>query len=102
MDTLEETIKNEPPDVAEKCRKAYEQGKAEGYEFELALANVLLDSDIGHCFICENSMKNITFDRVSNGCDGECCHTKTYTVEEFLIFLKEKFKLEKDSKEEEV
>lgn len=47
------------------------------------LAEKLLNSDFGRCYMCRNSMKNITLDGVNNGCDG-MCNNEEVTVDDFL------------------
>lgn len=42
------------------------------YNLTDILAEQLLKTDWGHCYMCTNPMKNITLDGVNNGCDGEC------------------------------
>ena len=48
------------------------------------LATKLLNSEFGNCYMCKNSMKNITLDGINNGCDGQCDTLKEYTVDDFL------------------
>lgn len=46
--------------------------KMTDYNLTDILANLLLKTDWGHCYMCTNPMKNITLDGVNNGCDGNC------------------------------
>lgn len=48
------------------------------------LASLLLNSDFGRCYMCKNSVKNITLDGKNNGCDGLCNVDNNVTVEQFL------------------
>lgn len=48
------------------------------------LASKLLNEQFGVCYMCKNSMKNITLDGVNNGCDGGCNLSEEHTVDDFL------------------
>ena len=47
------------------------------------LADKLLCSEFGRCYMCTNSMKNVTLDGKNNRCDG-MCDTPEVTVNNFL------------------
>lgn len=48
-----------------------------------ALAEKVLNSEFGRCYMCTNSMKNITLDGVNNGCDGNCSHEE-FTTDDLI------------------
>ena len=48
------------------------------------LAEQLLKTDWGHCYMCTNPMKNITLDGVNNGCDGECRMDDHFTKDDLI------------------
>ena len=66
------------------------------------LAKLVLDSNFGMCYMCTNSMKNITLDGVNNGCDGNCKHEEFTTDDLIKKIIKEmQFKAEQKLKEKE-
>ena len=54
------------------------------YNLTDVLAELLLKTDWGHCYMCTNPMKNITLDGVNNGCDGECRQNDNFTADDLI------------------
>lgn len=54
------------------------------YNLTDVLAELLLKTDWGHCYMCTNPMKNITLDGVNNGCDGECHNYDNFTADDLI------------------
>ena len=52
------------------------------------LAEKLLQTEFGYCYMCTNPMKNITLDGKNNGCDGNCSAPKDLTVEALIEKIK--------------
>ena len=64
------------------------------------LAKLVLNSNFGMCYMCTNSMKNVTLDGVNNGCDGNCKHEEFTTDDLIKKIIKEmQFKAERKLKE---
>jgi len=51
-----------------------------------------LMGEFGRCALCDNHMKNITIDRVNNGCDGNCTHNKKYAEKDLIEWYLEEIK----------
>jgi len=49
-----------------------------------AMAEQLLKSEFGRCYLCTNPMKNITLDGENNGCDGNCSADKQFTPDDLV------------------
>lgn len=64
----------------------YLTGNAKPTDYNLTdiLANQLLKTDWGHCYMCTNPMKNITLDGVNNGCDGECRVDENFSADDLI------------------
>ena len=64
----------------------YLTGGAKSTDYNLTdiLANQLLKTDWGHCYMCTNPMKNITLDGVNNGCDGECRMDDNFSANDLI------------------
>lgn len=72
--------------ITKKCdeyARAEEQGLLLRLPCKDKLINVLaekvLNSDFGSCYMCTNPNKYITLDGVNNGCDGNCGHKEFKT-----------------------
>lgn len=54
------------------------------YNLTNVLAELLLKTNWGHCYMCTNPMKNITLDGVNNGCDGECRMDDNFSTDDLI------------------
>jgi len=63
------------------------------------LASLLLQSEFGRCYMCQNTVKNITLDGKNNGCDGLCSMPTDATVELFLKKIVQEIELNKYKQE---
>lgn len=54
------------------------------YNLTNVLAELLLKTDWGHCYMCTNPMKNITLDGVNNGCDGACRMDDNFSADDLI------------------
>lgn len=67
------------------------------YNLTNVLADQLLKTDFGHCYMCTNPMKNITLDGINNGCDGNCRDDDHFTADDLIQKMMRE--LERKSKE---
>lgn len=54
------------------------------YNLTEVIAEQLLKTDWGHCYMCTNPMKNITLDGVNNGCDGNCRDDDNFNADDLI------------------
>lgn len=77
-----------------KLKAEIEQLKAEleqSVKLQIVLSKLLFGSEFARCYMCDNSMKNITLDGKNNGCDGGCYHEKNYTENDLIEKIKCEF-----------
>lgn len=63
-----------------------------------ALAEIALNSKFGRCYMCTNSMKNITLDGVNNGCDGNCGHEE-FTTDDLIKKVAEELRYKAEAEQ---
>lgn len=56
-------------------------------------------TEFGTCFMCTNTMKNITIDGINNGCDGTC-EWKNNTFDNFKKLIRDEINRMKEVQDE--